>query len=350
MAYNYDFWKRKLAWQIAPYVHGAVKPEKPVNEDPQPGWYRSRDTAAVIWISNETGELKCKINGAMVDRNTMLAQWQSICDRAVSTEDYKARIESGRWPGENAVVTEMLSNNAPEDDSFEGIHAAIDRLADEAKRLMKGGAALTKAAADEAADVADKLGKLYAKAEKARKIEKQPFIDGGKRVDDKWSPLTTVAGIYKMLKDTVVEPFLLAQKRAKEAAERKAQAEADRLRREAAEKEAEARRMIAAAAPGSNTTAVADAERIAADAAARAETAAATAMEIAATPVTAGTRGRKTSLRTVTVVTIEDRAQVLEFFKHREEITALLQSMAEKAVDAGFAVPGVKVSKDQDAA
>lgn len=336
---QYLFWRRRLAGEVVPIHDGEC----------QAGFYRDGDKAVAIWFKDMT--LRCRVDGRDISPQTAMDRWPFISKRPVSHEDYTARMEGGTWPGENVVVT--LSNNAPEDDSFEGIQSLIDELAREADRLMKLGPAKSKVEANEAADVADKLAKLYAKADKARVVEKQPHLDGSRDVDDKWRPLTSAASIYKRLKDAVIEPFLKAQARAKEEAERKAREESDRARREAVEKEVAAQRAADEAALQGNASAAAAAKKAQDEAnAARAQADAreATAMTVAATPITAGTRGRKTSLRTVTRVTIEDRAAVIAFFQDRQEMTDLLQSLAEKAVKAGFDVPGTKVSKDHDAA
>lgn len=325
--------------------------ETPIhNDDPQPGYYRDGDKPVAVWISDKTGDLMCWISKKPIDIETAKERWQFICKRPVSFEDYTARCDSGNWPGENAVVTR--SNNAPADDTLEGILAQIEELAHEAERLMKLGAAKTQVQANEASDVAERLSKLYAKAETNRKAEKQPHLDAEREVDDKWRPVTTAASIYKRLRDAVVEPFLKAQKAAKEKAERDAREAAAKAQREAAEKEAAARRAADEAARQGNAAAAANAKKLqdeAEAAAVRATTAEATAMTVAATPITAGSRGRKTHLATVTIVTIEDRAKVLAFFNDRQEITDLLQDLAQKAVKAGFTVPGTKVTKDQDA-
>jgi hypothetical protein len=333
-------WRKLLAGQDTP-IHA---------DDPQSGYYRDGDRPVAIWISEKTGDLICWISNKPVDIDAAKERWQFICKRPVSFEDYTVRMTQGNWPGENAVVTR--SNNAPADDTLEGVMAQIEELAHEAERLMKLGAAKTQVQANEASDVAERLSKLYAKAETARKAEKQPHLDKEREIDDKWRPVTAAASIYKRLRDLVVEPFLKAQKRAKEEAERKAREEADAARRAATQKEEAARRAADEAVRQGNASAAAAAKKAqdeADAAAATANTAEATAMTVSATPITAGSRGRKTHLATVTIVTIEDRAKVLAFFNDRQELTDLLQSLAEKAVKAGFTVPGTKVTKDQDA-
>jgi len=80
--------------------------------------------------------------------------------------------------------------------------------------------------------------------------------------------------------------------------------------------------------------------------AARAE---AEATRVAATKIAAGTRGNAMHRRGRTIVTIAERAAVLGYFADCEEITALLQTMAERGVRAGVTVPGVTVAHDSSA-
>lgn len=338
---------------------------------PHQGYYRDGTRAVHFFFDPTDWALCCVVDGSEVqgaafytdvgagkayvgdtpDMRKYVARWVHLAKRPVIVGDYEAKVKTGHWPGENEAVTR--SNNAPADDSFEGIMADIQEMAHEAERLMKLGPAKTQVQANEASDVADKLAKLYAKADNARKIEKQPHLDAEREVDDKWRPLTTAASVYKRLKDAVVEPFLKAQKRAKEEAERKAREEADRARREAAEREAAAQRAADEAARQGNAAAAAAAKKLQdeADAArARAETAEATSMTIAATPVTAGTRGRKTHLTTRTEIEFTDYDAAVQQLKARPKVMEVIESEALILVKAGVEVAGVKVKKTPDAA
>jgi hypothetical protein len=334
---QYDFWRRRLAGEKVQIFDG----------EPQAGFYRDRADAVAIWFKD--GTLRCRVNGKIdLSEQRAMERWAYCSVNPISHEDYKTRIETGTWPGENAAVT--MSNNAPDDDSYEGIEAQIETMAREAERLMRAGPAKSQLIANEASDVADKLGKLYTKADKAREAEKRPHLEESRKVDDKWRPLTSAASIYKQLKDKVIEPFLKAQKAAKEKAEREAREKAAEAARVAAAAEAEAERLAREAASDEDADAANEAiarAEAAKEKVAQAET---EVKAIAETPVKAGTRGRATSLRTVTTVTIIDYDAALAFFKERDQVRELVQTLANVAVKAGFTVPGTKVTKDQDAA
>lgn len=308
---QYDFWRRRLAGEELPIHDGEY----------QAGFYRMKDRSGAshpvaYWFAPD-GTIRCRIGQKDVSEQTAAERWMWASKWPITHEQYKAVVGGAPWPDQHEAVTR--SNNAPPDDSLEGLQAAIDDLAREAEVLIKAGGAKTQDAADRASDLANRLGKLQTQADTARKVEKQPSLDAERAVDDKWRPVISAADIYKKLKDTVVTPFLKAVREAKDKAEAAAKQKAEEAARSGdAAKVAEAERAVAAAA---------------------------------AAPVTAGTRGRKVGLRaTPPVITITDRAKLLEYFIDRQEITDALQIMAEKAVAAGVTPPGISVSKDSKAA
>jgi hypothetical protein len=339
-------WERRLAGDVIAIIDG----------EPDYGFYRVRSRDKLSWRAvaywyAEDGGLRCRLDGRDLDEQRANELWSYASQHPITHELYKAVIAGEPWPDLNPEVTR--SNQAPDDNSFEALQERIDDLAREAERLMKAGAAKTQDQADQAADVANKLAELRGKAERQRVREKEPHLGEARAVDDKWRPIIGAADIYARLKDAVCKPWLAAQKAAKDRAEaeacRKAQEAADAARRA----EEEARRKAAEAAQTGDAAAAAEAARKTREAQAATEKAAEVAQNVetvAATSITAGTRGRGVHLRGKTVVTIEDRAAVLTFFHDRQEITDLLQSMAEKAVRAGITVPGTKVEKDAQAA
>jgi len=340
-------WLRRLTGEVIPIV---------LPGDPDYGFYRVRSRDRLSWRPvaywyADDDSLRCRLDGRDLDEQRANELWSYASQHPITHELYNAVIAGEPWPDLNPEVTR--SNQAPPDNSFTALQERIDDLGREAERLMKFGAAKDQDAADQAADVANKLAELRGKADNERKREKQPHLDAERIVDDKWRPLITAADVYSRLKDTVCKPFLAAQKAAKERAEAEARRQAAEAAEAARKKEDDARRAASEAARTGDARAAAEAARTASEAEAATRQAAATvqrAETIAATSITAGTRGRGVHLRGKTVVMIEDREAVLAFFKDRQEITDLLQSMAEKAVRAGIPVPGTKSDKDSKAA
>lgn len=323
---DWTWWQNALKGEFGPIHDG----------DCQTGYYRVRrrgrdsDSPVAYWIDAKTGEQRCHLDGENFDLQRAREIWNYALKKPITAEMYGECIRTGTWPGESEAVTR--SNSAPDDNSFEGIQAQIDALTAEANRLMQAGAATTQARADEASDVADKLGKLWTKAENARKVEGQPHLDAVRDVNDKWRPLTEAASIYKRLKDAVTGPWLTAQKILKDRAEREAREAAAKAQREADE----------AARQGN--------AKAAEEALAKVQQAEAKVEAVAATPIKAGTRGRATSLRTNKVAEIVDFEKLLLALKDHADVRAVVEKIANASARAGVALDGMKIKSEQTAA
>lgn len=341
---DWTWWQNALKGEFGPIHDG----------DCQTGYYRVRrrgrdsDSPVAYWIDAKTGEQRCHMDGENFELQRARELWNYACKKPITSEMYGERVRTGTWPGESEVVTR--SNNAPDDNSFEGIHAQIDALTTEANRLMKAGAATTQAAADEASDVADKLGKLFTKADNARKVEGQPHLDAVRDVNDKWRPLTEAASIYKRLKDAVTEPWLKAQSALKAKAEREAREAAAKAAREAEEKQLAAKLAAQEAARKGDTKAAEEAQALAEQAQKVAAQAEAKADAVAATPIKAGTRGRATSLRTSKVAEIVDFEKLLLALKDHADVRAVVEKIANSSARAGLPLPGMLIKTEQSAA
>jgi hypothetical protein len=343
---QYAFWRRRLAGETVPIHDGEV----------HPGFYRLKDRAGadqpVAYWFGKDGALRCRIGGKDVDEQVARERWVWAQKLPITHDLYKEITAGGHWPDQHEAVTQ--SNRAPDDNSLEGIRDAIDALATEAKALIDKGAAKSEDEVNRAADLANRLGQLHSKADKAREAEKAPHLKAGREVDDKWRPLTASAEVYKKIKAAVITPFLAAQQAAKEKAEREAREAADRARREAEAREAAAREAAERAEREGNAEAVAKTKEDAERAKIMADQAELNANEVAATQVKAGTRGRSIALRTVTKVVITNRAEAYAFFKDRPDfvqaINEVIQKFAEAEVKAGTVPAGVGVEKSQVAA
>lgn len=344
---QYAFWRRRLAGET-PAVHDG---------DAHAGFYRLRgrngegDEPIAYWFTADD-VLRCSIGHKLVDESIARDRWMWAQKLPISHELYNAVLAGANWPDQHEAVTR--ANNAPADDSFEGLRDAIEDLAREAAKLIEKGAAKTQDESDRAADLANRLGSLYGKADKAREIEKDPHWEKCKQVDEKWRPLKSTAEIYKKIKIAVITPFLKVQAEAKEKAEREAREAAEASRREAEKAQAEAERVKEEAAARGDTNLADAAEARAARAQALADEAEHNANEIAAAKVTAGTRGRSIGLRTGTKIVITNRAEAYLYFKDRPDfmqaINEVLQRFAEAEVKSGTVPPGVTAEKERTAA
>jgi hypothetical protein len=294
---QYGYWRRRLAGEVIP-----------ITENPEPGFYRLKTAREAVWYPvaywvNKDGVLRCRIGHNDVDELVALERWPYASKTPITHEVYKAVMAGEPWPDQHEAVIRDRQNSqaAPDDNSFDGLKDRIEDLARDAEVLIKAGAAKDQTAADRASDLANRLGELQKQADAARAAEKRPHDDAAKAVQAKWAPLLTTSDIYRRIKAAVITPWLTA-----ETARQKAEA-------------------TAAAARGDDV-----APRSAPK---------------------AGSGGRRSvALRTVKIVTIIDRAEVLKFFESNDQITDVLQTLAQKAVNAGVKVPGVEVKEDQRAA
>lgn len=288
-------WQRRLAGEVVT-IHDGF---------PDYGFYRvrSRDKTswrAVAYWYDDDRALRCRMDSRDLGEQQAQELWSWASRNPITHELYVAVTESGApWPDLNEAVTR--SNNAPADNSFEVLQERIDDMAREAGRFTE---IKTQDEANQAADVANKLGQLQTEADTARADEKRPHDEAVKAVQAKWRPLVDAADAAKRRIKSVIATYLAA----KETAERQARVEAAK-----------------AGAPTPEQP-----QRV--------------------STTKAGTRGRAVSLRTVKDIEITDRAAVLAFFAEGAAMTAFLQDVAEKAVRAGAVVPGTKITERKIAA
>lgn len=300
-------------WQ---YWKDALAGKQPqMNEsNPQPGFYRwpqksgygaRRTFKPVAYWADDRG-IQCHIgyaddNAGVVPPGRGADIWISVGAHPVTEEAYRAVAERHEpWPDEHELVPMDRSNQAPADDSFEGLRDAIEPLAIEAKRLLDAKAvAKTQDEADRIANLADRLSELWTKADEARKAERRPIALEMQRIQDKWLPIVTGADQFKNLKYALLTPFLADQKRIADEAAKASQGDLMPLPEPARPR--------------------------------------------------AGTRGRAMTIRSVKSARILDYGKVYEFFAKNSELQFLLQDLSNKAVRAGVEVPGTEIYTEQKA-
>lgn len=306
---QYSFWRRRMAGEVVPIHDG----------EPQAGFYRlkTRDgnwQPVAYWFATD-GSLRCRVGGKDINEQTANERWPWASKSPITHDVYKAVVAGNPWPDQHEGVIRDRANSdgAPSDDSFEGLKDRIEDLARDAQTLIDAGAATDQSAADRASDLANRLAELQKKADAARAAEKKPHDEAVALVQARWKPMLGAADIYKRIKAAVITPFLVAEDQRRRAAE----AEARRLAEEAAK-------------AGQPIPEPAQVQRAAPK---------------------AGSGGRRSvALRTVKVVTITDRAALLAYFAANDQITEVLQRLAEKVSAAGVTPPGVTVTEEQRAA
>ena len=288
--------------------------------EPNAGFYRvrrngSQASAVAYWRDTKSNILRCHVNGVDVAENVAFEQWPYAAREPVTHEVYKARIDTGKWPDmdDAAFATlpssrEVIGNNQPPDE--------MALLKEQIESASAGIKAYEKITSDEmqakAQSLRARLLELGGDADKKRDKEKRPHLEAGRIIDKKWKPLVEMAeGAANMIR----------------AAMRGWENEKDRRAREAAAK--------------------AEANNVAREAAGLAPTPVPTP-DAAPAPIVKGAYGRAASVRIVKVAVIVDQLAVYKAFADRQDVKDLLQKLAQKAIDAGFDVPGVQVKTERD--
>jgi hypothetical protein len=329
--HTYDFWHRALAGEK---IGG---PDLPIHEDaPQPGFYRRRFAGERRGMGEGVAPLTPFIPIAIFEQDGALValieeryedpvkHWLSCCRHPVSEEAYRAALETGQWPDVDAAIKPAAppapqttiapppqGHNAPEDPA--------DELRDQIESAKAGLSQYAKIESDETAKKAQSLRsrllELVREVAKAHKVEKEPHLESGRAVDRRYKPLE---------KD--------AQDAAKQIAEAIGAWEDEKAQR------------------------AAKARREAEEAARKAEEAGKPAPPPSPPPEPLPTQvkggyGRAASIKVVNVVTaVTDWDALWGFLRTHPELIALMEKLAQRAVDKGHEVPGIAVEEKRKVA
>lgn len=221
-------------WRAALANPRSIGTELLVNEqDVQSGYYRAKGSdgvwlPVVLWYGKDDGVLRCLHGGVAVTHlNRITDLWLRSCRNPISTAQYKKWEADGSWADVDATVAEQLRGSNVADVDPEIL------LADQIASALAGLSAYGSVDSDEAAAAAQSLRarllELKGQVEKAHKVEKAPWLEGGKAVDAKWLPHAkdADAGAAKLRAAiSAWETVKLNQQRAAEAARRAAELEA----------------------------------------------------------------------------------------------------------------------------
>lgn len=340
MTDRFEWWRGAVA-AVATQTYDEYLKSHPINqEEPMLGFYETRhkdpQTDAIrrggiaIYCDPERddavvgNEDRTKLRTG----DDLLNRWPFAARRPISYEVYKSWYDNGKYPDE--IEREKIAradglNDVGDMDPFDLLKDRIADLTREAQQRIDKGAAKSIDESNDAADLADRLKKLEARAESLRKEEKQPHLNAGAEVDLKWVPLTKAAGDAKTnLKRLVITPFEVAEqnRRIAEAAKVRAQAEAD-----AAAARAEATKKGEEPPPPAPLPPIAPIKR------------------------TAGvTATRKVGLRDEKTAIIDDYAKTLAYFAANSKVKELIQTLANASVKQGTTPDGCRLHIEQVAA
>lgn len=336
MTDQYAFWTKALAVGSGRRLTKEQAKPLGMTHEPQPGFYRRRvkdgaDIPVAIWQGGE-GVLALA-NDAPADAD---AVWTWCCDWPITEEVYRAVAEEGKpWPDAAPVANAVIGHNHP-DDPHEALTVEFAGEREMAEKFLQS-AISTQDQADQCAVWSKRVAAIAKKATDLHKVEKQPHLDAGRAVDDKWRPLKEEPDTLSKKLKRHLDVFLLDQQRKERERQESARIEEERLRREA---EAASR----AAAPD-DEAAKAEAERLQREAEQKAR-------EAEARNASAGRTGAKVALRTFVNANVTDyyaAAKALLDANHRE-FKETIDQLANRAVRAGVTLNGVERVEEQRAA
>jgi len=328
------WWQNALAGTVGPIHDG----------DPQQGYYRTRFKdkpwePVAIWF--EDGKWHAMRGDRQVDASDI---WTWCCRNPITYEAYNKAIEGAGWDDEPEAPA--IGHNLPSD-PFEALQVEFAAEREQAEAFMKK-PITTQAEADRAAIWSKRLSTIAKKATDLHKVEKQPHLDAGRNVDNKWRELKEEPdAISKKLKRHM-DAFLQEEARKERERQAAARAEADRIQREAdaarvAAEKAAAKNDNDAAGIAAQNNAIAEAERLA-------QQAAAAERDAQARNASAGRTGAKVSLRTFVFAEITDFDALLMALKDRAEIKEVVETLANRAARSGVELAGMAIRSEQRAA
>lgn len=328
---RWAWWQNALKGEFGPIHDG----------NPQQGYFRVRRKdgpwePVAIWQDEESGAWLAYRSGKEVRAEDI---WTWACRTPITHAAYEQAMAGDGFDDEPATGP-GIGDNSGEADPFDALRIEYLGEKELAEEFMKS-PVKTQAQADKVAIWAKRLTAIKTKAEGLHKVEKQPHLDAGRVVDDKWRELKGDPDeLAKRLK-AHIKPFLQEQIRQEEERQRKAREEADRIRRQA-EEEARAAREADHQSDRAHEEA-AERQRLL-EAQARAAEA-----EAEARKVNAGRTGARVSMRTVKVGFVTDYAKAaaaLVAMNHKV-IKETIDTLAQRAATAGMPFDGMEIKNEE---
>lgn len=259
--------------------------------------------------------------------------WPYCAWNPVPYEWYELVAEKGgNWPDAAGLpieadvpaadrAVERTDNKPPEESEIDAIARQIENAKDSAEKQYKEITSDEHAMQAQAAR--SRLNELAGTADKKREAEKRPHLDKCKEIDGKWQPWVKMA---KAGADAIRDAL-----RVWETKKFKAEQEALRQREEEARKAAEEAAAKGEPAPESPVE------------------------EEPVTPITTngtikGASGRAATVRTIKVAKVVDYDKAYAALKAIPEVKKVIDTVAQRLVNAGQNVPGVEVEEQRDVA
>lgn len=333
---QFKWWRSALeAYQKGMISNFIQASESHIAGNIMPGFYRTRSKdglmmAVAFWFPEGSASLRCAIDGEIRPVNAkMVERFRYVAQNPVPRDKYGDYIRTKKWWDQDDTVHEQqqaaanesagLGHNKP--DTEENPLDLLRREIDIAKEGVKSYATIT---SDEQLARAQTLRSLLlnhkGKADGLREDEKRPHLRAGRAVDEKWQPLVKDA-------EEAAKTIVAAMN-----------AYATQKRNDALAAAEEQREQDVA-----NLAKVSAATGVPAD-----ELPPPRLVAVPPPPRAKGATGRGASggIKQVAVLTSDNQDAVYAAFRTDPDMLALLQRLAQRAIDTHYKIEGL-TSKEE---
>lgn len=324
-----------FAWWSA-----AIAGRKPeiIVDQPQCGYFKMRRGRGGAWIpvaiiTGRDGD-QIALVGAERERRDPLDIWSYCAGNPVPQADAKHAFQNNNeWPGDAPTI----GDNA-EKAGVGPLELLSDYIGTATAWFKKIGKIEDEKAANQAANYATELLRLKSEADRERDSKVRPHLEAQRQINGEYKPVIEDAeALAKQIKRACDDWLRAEKRRLEEEARKKYEAERKAAEEERQRLEAERAKKMAE-------------DPVAAMTEPEPELPMAPPPPEPVKVQVGGQRGRKMSLRTVTVYEISDYQAALAFAAEHPDVRAAVEKVCRAAAKAGEKVPGLVVKQEERAA
>lgn len=318
-----------------------------------PGYYRFLSKKEKRWVPVGIYPVAGVMIGMMDGKpfsGDLWELWSWVCKYPVPFTAYTQAVNGGGWDDEPPIA--LPGDNLGGLSEFEALTLEYEGEKEQILAFLKT-PITSQDQADKVAIWKNRLTGIRSKAEGLHKVEKQPHLDAGREVDNKWRTLKEEPTDLAARAMAHIKPWLDKLKREEQERAAKAAADAERLRREAIEAERKAKEIAELAeienarGTGEEASAAAEAAQKAAD-----DLAAATAQAQAESKVqrvSAGRTGSKVTMKKFKVAVIEDYGVLAAALlaNNNDELRAVLNTIANRYARGDIKLDGMRIEIEE---
>lgn len=301
--------------------------------EPWTGFFRVRRKGGnwepVQFWQDDLGLWYATRSGAPVDPDRISDLFEWAVREPISAEAFDRAMAGDGWADEPEPAAAGIGHNSDSDDPFDALNIEWLGEKEQVEAFLKT-PITSKDEATRAAVWSKRCHDIAKRADRLHGEEKAPHIVKAKRVDAKWEELRDQPNGYKVLLKRHLDKWLLEQQRIERERVAAANAEAERLRQEAAEAAARASTPEEQAEAGARVAAAMEAKQDAEYQKPR-----------------AGRKSQTVSLREYRSAKITDFDAFLAAVKDHDEIKQAAQTLADRLARAKVPMVGMEIITEQ---